>query len=96
MEAYTERQLRELARKRVEFRTHLIVYCVVNGALWLIWFFTGQGYMWPIWPTTGWGIGIVLHFIFDYRFSRLLSEEEEYNKLRRQLENPGNDNCKHL
>ena len=48
METYNERQLRELARKRVEFRTHLIVFCVINGVLWLIWFLTGHGYIWPI------------------------------------------------
>ena len=90
MQTLNEAQLRELAKKRVEFRTHVIVYLVVNATLWMIWYFTGQGYMWPVWPTTGWGIGLVLHFIFDYRSSRLLSEEEEYNKLKRQLSEHGN------
>lgn len=85
MQTYSERQLRELARKRVEFRTHLIVFLVVNGALWLIWFLTGGGYMWPVWSTIGWGIGIVLHFLLDYRSSRFLSEDEEYQKIKKQF-----------
>lgn len=82
----TNQQLRELAHKRVEFRTHLIVYCVINATCWLIWYFTGQGYKWPVWPMAGWGVGLLLHYIFEYRTSRLLSEEEEYKKLKKQME----------
>lgn len=85
MQTPTDAELRELARKRVEFRVHLIVYFVVNGALWLVWYFTGQGYPWPIWPLVGWGIGVFFHYMFDYRSSRLLSEEEEYNRLKQKL-----------
>ncbi len=63
----------------------MIVYLVVNASLWLIWHFTGQGYMWPIWPMTGWGVGLIFHYIFEYRTSRLLSEEEEYQRLKKQM-----------
>ena len=56
MQTFTDTQIRELARKRVEFRSHLIVYLVTNGALWTIWWLTGHGYMWPIWPMIGWGL----------------------------------------
>jgi hypothetical protein len=48
MEPPTDNQLHEMAHKRVEFRIHLFVYCVVNAALWIIWYFTSRGYMWPI------------------------------------------------
>ena len=86
MQTPTDIQLRELARKRVEFRTHLIVYIVTNAAFWTIWFFTGQGYLWPVWPMAGWGIGLIFHYLFDYRSSRLLSEEDEFLKLKKQME----------
>jgi hypothetical protein len=86
MQTPTDTQLHELARKRVEFRTHLIVYCVTNGALWIIWWFTGASYPWPVWPLVGWGIGLLFHYLFDYRSSRLLSEDEEYNKLKKEIE----------
>lgn len=86
MRTLNDAQLRELAKKRVEFRTHLIVYLVVNASFWLIWHFTGQGYMWPIWPMIGWGVGLIFHYIFEYRTSRLLSEEEEYQRLKKQME----------
>ena len=85
MQLLTEHQLRELAHKRVEFRTHLVVYFVINAFLWLIWYFTGRGYKWPIWPMGGWGIGLLFHYLFEYRSSRLLSEEEEYKKLKNQM-----------
>ncbi len=86
MQTLTDNQLRELAKKRVEFRIHLVVYFVVNSVLWLTWYFTGQGYMWPVWPTAGWGIGIIFQYLFDYRPSKLLSQEEEYEKLKKSME----------
>ena len=86
MQGFADSQLHELARKRVEFRTHLIVYCVVNGALWILWYVTGQGYPWPLWPLIGWGIGLIFHYLFEYRSSKLLSEEEKYKKLKKQME----------
>ena len=86
MKSPTDTQLHELARKRVSFRVHLIVYFVTNAAIWIIWFVTGRGYVWPVWPMVGWGIGVVFHYMFDYRTSRFLSEEEEYKKLKEEME----------
>jgi hypothetical protein len=86
MQTFTDAQLRELARKRVDFRIHLMVYFVVNIALWIIWWLTGQGYMWPIWPMTGWGIGLLFHYLFEYRKSRLFSEEEEFERLKKEMQ----------
>jgi hypothetical protein len=34
----------------------------------------------------GWGIGLVFHYVFEYRSSRFLSEEEEYQKLKTKME----------
>jgi hypothetical protein len=62
MKSPTDTQLHELARKRVSFRVHLIVYFVTNAAFWIIWFVTGRGYVWPVWPMVGWGIGVVFHY----------------------------------
>jgi hypothetical protein len=88
MQPLSEKQLHKQARKRVEFRAHLLVYWVVIGALWIIWTFTSEGYPWPVWPSFGWGIGLVFHYLFDYRPSGFLSEEEEYKKLKRRSEQP--------
>ena len=88
MQTLNDNQLHELAKKRVEFRVHLVVYAVVNVMLWAIWYMTGQGYIWPIWPTLGWGIGLIFHYLFEYRSSGVFSEEEEYNKLKKQMGKP--------
>ena len=85
MQTLTDVQLREMARKRVEFKSHLIVYFVIIGLLWFIWYVTGSGYLWPIWPMAGWGIAVIFHYIFDYRSYRFLSEEAEYNNLKKQM-----------
>lgn len=86
MQIPTDSQLHELARKRVDFRRHLVVYFIVIGVFWLIWYVTGGGYLWPVWPMAGWGIGVIFHYVFDYRSSRLLSEEEEYRRLKKEME----------
>ena len=85
MQTLSENQLHELARKRVEFRRHLVVYFVIISILWMIWFLTGAGYIWPIWPMAGWGIGVIFHYLFEYRSSSFLSEEEEFKKLKREM-----------
>ena len=86
MQSPTDTQLQELARKRVDFRKHLVVYFVINSVLWLIWLVTGHGYFWPVWPTAGWGIGLLFHYIFEYRQPRLFSEKEEFKKLKGEME----------
>ena len=85
MDNISDNEIRLLARKRVEFRAHLFVYLVMNAALWGIWYFTGPGYMWPIWPTVGWGVGLIFHYLFDYRQTKVMWEEEEYEKLKKMM-----------
>jgi anaerobic C4-dicarboxylate transporter len=47
-----------------EFLIHLIVYLVVNNALWAFFFITTDGFpVWMIFVTVGWGIGLLGHFI---------------------------------
>jgi hypothetical protein len=90
MQSATDNQLRELARKRVDFRKHLITYLIINGLLWAIWFVTGAKYPWPVWPTAGWGIGLIFHYIFEFNPSHLLSEEEEFKKIKKKMEEEKN------
>jgi hypothetical protein len=56
--------IRRLHRRR-EFVEHLVAYCIVNGALWLIWLIialtAGATFPWPLFPMAGWGIGLAFH-----------------------------------
>lgn len=58
-----------------DFRTHVVVYVVVNAVLVAIWALSGQGYFWPVWPILGWGVGLVLHGWKAF-YERPISEEE--------------------
>jgi hypothetical protein len=62
--AENEEDLREVALKRIkkrrDFRTHVVVYSLVNIFLWGIWIVTGTGFPWPVFVTGGWGIGLLL------------------------------------
>lgn len=63
MDTMSDRRAAALERLKAkrDFRTHLVVYLVVNAALVVIWAATGAGYFWPIWPIVGWGIGLLLN-----------------------------------
>ncbi|HEX8316154.1 MAG TPA: 2TM domain-containing protein [Flavisolibacter sp.] len=79
-------QLWHTARKRASFKSHLIIYLIVNAGLWLIWYFTGASTYgntipWPAWNTFGWGIGLLAHYVSVYSSTGINSVEKEYNKL---------------
>ena len=58
----SEQELRKLAvsrlKKKRDFRTHVVIYVIVNAMLVGIWAVTGAGFFWPIFPILGWGIGV--------------------------------------
>lgn len=79
-------QLWELARRRASFKSHLVTYLLVNGGLWLLWYFTGgrtygTGIPWPAWSTFGWGIGLVSHYVGAYHATGVNAVEKEYDRL---------------
>ncbi len=53
------------AKKRVSLRmgflTHVLVYVVVNGGLFILNISQGSKYLWSFWPLVGWGIGLAAH-----------------------------------
>jgi hypothetical protein len=81
-------QLWRIAKARAKFKSHLLVYLLVNALLWAIWALTGRPanpLPWPVWSTAFWGLGILINGIGVYgAFSRTSLSEREYEKLRRQ------------
>lgn len=51
----------ERIKKKRDFRTHLIVYVLVNSLLVVIWALAGADFFWPVFPILGWGIGLAMH-----------------------------------
>ena len=70
-----EQAIRRVQAKR-EFKTHLVIYLVVNAVLIGIWAASGAGYFWPIWSIGGWGIGLAFHWWNTYRDAKPISEDE--------------------
>ena len=89
METEREKELWRIAKKRVAFKRHLTLYTLINGSLWLLWYFTDRmnesaGIPWPLFPTLGWGIGIFFNFLGAYVWARPGAIEREYQKLNRK------------
>jgi hypothetical protein len=61
--AQTEDQLREQAisqlKKKRDFKTHLLMYVLINAMLVVIWAISDSDFFWPIFVIGGWGIGLV-------------------------------------
>ena len=76
------------AKKRAGFKTQAIIYVLVNGFLWALWYFNNShkdsdgGIPWPLWPTLGWGIGLAFSFVGAYLSSGSTAVEREYEKLK--------------
>jgi 2TM domain len=73
-------------KKRREFGSHVVVFLLVNAAVWAIWAVTGSGYPWPAWMTGLWGIGLATN-AWDVYGRRPITEAEirhEMDRLRPQ------------
>ena len=81
----TEQQERRefIARRRGEFREHLISYIGVNIFLLAINLLTSPKYLWVIWPVLGWGLGLFFLAWASLRTSGP-SFEEEFAKWRKK------------
>ena len=56
-----DKAVRRLKKQR-DFRSHLLVYVLVNTFLVVIWLLTGpHGFFWPVFLIAGWGIGVIMN-----------------------------------
>ncbi len=84
-----DKQLWEIAEKRASFKSHILIYIVVNAFLWTIWAINGaktngHGIPWPLWSTLGWGVGLTFHYLGAYVFPKANSVQREYDKLKKE------------
>jgi hypothetical protein len=85
-----ERMLWKQAKKRVEFKRHLLIYLIVNSFIWISWALTEEENYhtrivpWPVWATVGWGIGLAFSYFGAYRKNEVSAVEKEYEKLKNE------------
>lgn len=65
----------ESLKKKRDFRTHVLMYVLVNTMLVVIWAVTGGDFFWPIFPILGWGIGVVANAWDVYGRGQITEEE---------------------
>ena len=72
-------------KAREDFRIHFLIYLLVNGFLWVIWFTSdrAEGVPWPAFATLGWGIGLVAHWWTVYGVNDARREAEIQKEMRR-------------
>ena len=71
-------------KKRRDFRTHLLVFLLVNGFLTAIWAVKDlHGFFWPIFPIAGWGIGLVMN-AWDVYWRRDITEDDIQHEIDRE------------
>jgi hypothetical protein len=73
------------AKERVEeikgFYIHLAVYIIINPGLFIINWLTSPGSLWFYWPLLGWGIGLLIHAVWVFGFSKVVGKEWEERKI---------------
>src|SRR2546430_17285332 len=65
-QALRDKAVRRLKKQR-DFRSHLLVYVLVNTVLVVIWLMTDpHGFFSPVFPIAGWGIGVIMNASAGY------------------------------
>lgn len=75
-------------KKRRDLNAHLLVYTLVNSAIWGIWAViavtSGSSWPWPVFLTLFWGIGVAMN-VWDVYFRRPITEQELEREIDRLL-----------
>ena len=80
-----DKKILKIAKKRVAFKKHFMVYLIVIGFMWLVWLLSGGGYPWPVWAMAGWGIALAFQYVGTYKRGELFSVEEEIKQIHKEI-----------
>jgi len=80
----------QIAKRRAKFQGHLLVYALVNGGLWALYFLLPEAreareLPWPIWTSLFWGIAVAAQGLSAYSgLNRGERAQREYERLARR------------
>ncbi len=63
--------------RRVGFFAHAIIYVLMNTLLMVINLAFVPEYIWFFYPLIAWGIGLLMHYLYEVRFVRGIIEDRE-------------------
>jgi len=69
------RQAVRRVKAKLGFRSHLVVFVLVNAGLAVINLLTSPGYLWFVFPLGGWGIGLFAHGLAVYGHTSTLYDD---------------------
>lgn len=82
-----------IAKSRSRFRSHLMIYLIINAFLWAIWYLTDRdfsaGTPWPVWPALGWGLLLSFHYFDAWHRDPFGDTLREYDKLQAEKHRRG-------
>lgn len=103
-----ERNFEKKAQKRVSFKIHFIIFILANLLIWIFWSFIfkgtelgGSSFKVSIFITLVWGIFVIAHYLFVYKWNksyveketlRVKKEQEEKEKQLEELKEEQNQN----
>jgi hypothetical protein len=77
-----DKAVRQL-KKRRDFRSHVLVYVLVNTFLVVIWVVVGgDGFFWPVFFIAGWGIGVIMN-AWDVYGRQEITEDDIHREMHR-------------
>ena len=85
------KKAKKIARGKVEFIRHLIIYVAVITLLAIINNVTYSEYQWWLWPALFWGIGVFINFLVAYVFKGGGLKSLEKNLVQKEIDRM-NDN----
>ena len=85
--ATRDQRLWQIAKRRAKFQGHLVVYALVNGGLWALYYLLPESHAarelpWPIWTSVFWGVFLVAQGLCAYSsLNRGERAQREYERL---------------
>ena len=79
-----DEEIRAIAKRRVEFKDHLVIYIIINTFLVIINLWFSPMFYWFPFVMIFWGIGLVLHWRDAYMGTEEGRVEREFQKLKKQ------------
>ncbi len=85
-----ENERLEKAQKRVaakkEFFIHLLTFCCVMPALFVVNFMVTPEFWWIVFPLIGWGMGLIGHYVSAFGIPGVIGRDWERKELEKEMD----------